>query len=336
MTATVPGSAGRPEPGPSTGATGSGRRDRAGAPAAVGTPPPRKKRGRLLGKQPLGILFSAPYIIFIAIVFAYPVIFAIWMSFQDYFFAAPGAQVDRPFVGFANYVTALSDPAVWQSFGNVGIFLLINVPLTLVLSLLLATALDRVVHARTFFRVAFYVPYVSASVAVVAVWLFLFSNQGLVNAVLGPLAPSPSWLVNSALAMPTIAIFVTWKGLGFYILLFLAALQNVPKELDESVSVDGGGRLRQFFTVTVPGVRPATVLVLLLATITGANLFTEPYLLTGGGGPNGASASPVLLMYQKGIEQQNPDVAAAIGVILIIFVLIIAALQRRFVGREES
>lgn len=295
-----------------------------------------KKRRRLLGAQPLGILFSAPYLIFIAVVFAYPIGFAVWMSFHDYFFTAPGANVDRPFVGLDNYVTALSDPAVWRSFGNVGIFLLINVPLTVVLSIVLATALDRVVRARAFFRVAFYVPYVTASVAVVAVWLFLFSNSGLINNALGPLAPNPSWLVNSALAMPTIALFVTWKGLGFYILLYLAALQNVQRELYESVAVDGGGRLRQFFSVTVPGVRPATFLVVLLATITGANLFTEPYLLTNGGGPNGASTSPVLLIYQKGIEQQNPDVAAAIGVVLIIFVLIIAALQRRFVGREES
>ena len=309
----------------------SGRTGRAGGAGDAG-----KKRRRLLGAQPLGILFSAPYVIFIGVVFAYPIVFAVWMSFHDYFFTAPGAQVDRPFVGLDNYVTALSDPAVWRSFGNVGIFLLINVPLTVVLSIVLATALDRVVRARAFFRVAFYVPYVTASVAVVAVWLFLFSNSGLINNALGPLAPNPSWLVNSALAMPTIALFVTWKGLGFYILLYLAALQNVQRELYESVAVDGGGRLRQFFSVTVPGVRPATFLVVLLATITGANLFTEPYLLTNGGGPNGASTSPVLLIYQKGIEQQNPDVAAAIGVVLIIFVLIIAALQRRFVGREES
>ncbi|MXS75032.1 ABC transporter permease [Microbacterium sp. CSI-V] len=316
-----------------SGRTGGdpGRSGRAGGAGDAG-----KKRRRLLGAQPLGILFSAPYLIFIGVVFAYPIVFAVWMSFHDYFFTAPGANVDRPFVGLDNYVTALSDPAVWRSFGNVGIFLLINVPLTVVLSIVLATALDRVVRARAFFRVAFYVPYVTASVAVVAVWLFLFSNTGLINNALGPLAPNPSWLVNSALAMPTIALFVTWKGLGFYILLYLAALQNVQRELYESVAVDGGGRLRQFFSVTVPGVRPATFLVVLLATITGANLFTEPYLLTNGGGPNGASTSPVLLIYQKGIEQQNPDVAAAIGVVLIIFVLIIAALQRRFVGREES
>ncbi|MDT0115863.1 sugar ABC transporter permease [Microbacterium sp. PRF11] len=324
MTTSVAGTAGRTGGDP-------GRPRRAAGAEDTGT-----KRRRPFGAQPLGILFSAPYLIFIGVVFAYPIVFAVWMSFHDYFFTAPGAQVDRPFVGLDNYVTALTDPAVWRAFGNVGIFLLINVPLTVVLSILLATALDRVVRARTFFRVAFYVPYVTASVAVVAVWLFLFSNTGLVNNVLGPLAPNPSWLVNSALAMPTIALFVTWKGLGFYILLYLAALQNVQRELYESVAVDGGGRIRQFFAVTVPGVRPATFLVVLLSTITGANLFTEPYLLTSGGGPNGASTSPVLLIYQKGIEQQNPDVAAAIGVVLIIFVLVIALLQRRFVGREES
>ncbi|WP_205789319.1 carbohydrate ABC transporter permease [Microbacterium sp. CPCC 204701] len=290
----------------------------------------------MLGAQPLGILFSAPYLVFVILVFAWPIILAVWMSFHDFFFAAPGAEVDRPFVGLDNYATVVSDPDVWQSFANVGVFLAINVPLTVVLSIVLATALNSVVHARTFFRVSYYVPYVTASVAVVAVWLFLFSNNGLVNNILGPLAPQPSWLVNSALAMPTIALFVTWKGLGFYILLYLAALQNVPRELYESVSTDGGGRIRQFFSVTVPGVRPATVLVVLLATITGANLFTEPYLLTGGGGPNGASTSPVLLIYQKGIEQGNPDVAAAIGVILILFVLVIAWLQRKLVGGDES
>ena len=114
--------------------------------------------------------------------------------------------------------------------------------------------------------------------------------------------------------MPTIAIYVTWKSLGFYILLYLAALQNVPTELYESAATDGAGKVRQFFSVTVPGRAPATVLVLLLATITGANLFTEPYLLTGGGGPDGHSTSPVLLIYQQGIQQGHPGYASAIGV----------------------
>jgi len=294
------------------------------------------RRRRLLGQNPLGLLLSTPYLIFIGVVFAYPMIFAVWMSLHDYFFSAPGADVEREFVGLDNFVAVATDPAVWRSFLNVGVFLVINVPLTVVLSMLLAAALNKAVHARVFLRVSFYVPYVSASVALVAIWLFLFSGPGLVNQILGPLAPSPSWLINPFLAMPVIALFVTWKGMGFYILLYLAALQNVPKELYESASTDGAGAVRTFFSVTVPGVRPATLLVLLLATITGANLFTEPYLLTNGGGPNGASTSPVLLMYQKGLEQGNPDVAAAIGVILVILVLTIALIQRRLVGGDES
>jgi multiple sugar transport system permease protein len=301
---------------------------------------PRRGPGRrsrwtaIVGRQPLGILFVAPYALFLAAVFAYPFGLAVWISFHDYFFTAPGASVDRPFVGFDNYATVLGDEDVRQSFVNVGIFLIINVPLTVVLALLLAAALNAAIRGRTFFRVSYYVPYITASVAVVSVWLFLFSNDGLVNNLLGPLAPDPSWLVNETLAMPLIAIFVTWKQLGLYILLYLAALQGVPKELYESASVDGATKWQQFRNVTVPGVRPATTLVVILATITGANLFTEPYLLTNGGGPDGASASPVLVMYQKGIEQGNPDVASAIGVILVGAVLIISLVNRRLLERD--
>lgn len=322
---------------PPAGATGvPTNRSSAPGSASAATPGPHPDRAaneaswrrRILGRQPIGMLLTAPYAVFIGIVFAFPLILAVWISFHRYFFTAPGVSVPRPFVGFDNYKAALTDPAVLASFAHVGIFLIINVPLTVVFSLLLATALNRGIRGRTFFRVAYYVPYVTASVAVVGVWLFLFSNTGLVNKVLGPLAPSPSWLVSSTWALPLIAVFVTWKQLGFFILLYLAALQNIPKELYESAATDGASPTQAFLNVTVPGVRTSTGLVTLLAIITGANLFTEPYLLTGGGGPAGASTSPVLLIYQKGIQQGNPDVASAIGVILVVLVLIIALVNR--------
>jgi multiple sugar transport system permease protein len=294
----------------------------------------RRRWATVLGRQPLGILLSAPYAVFLVAVFAYPLVLAVWMSFHDYFFTAPGVDVPRPFVGLDNYQEVLSDPDVRQAFGNVVEFLLINVPLTVVLSLVLATGLNGAIRGRAFLRVSYYVPYVTASVALVGVWMYLFSQDGLINQALGPLAPDPSWLINETLAMPVIALFVTWKQLGFSILLYLAALQNVPRELYESAAVDGAGRFRQFLHITVPGVRPATVLVVILATITGANLFTEPYLLTNGGGPSGETTSPVLLMYQKGIEQGNPDTAAAIGVILVVGVLLLSLLNKRVL--EES
>ena len=295
------------------------------APARPGLRAPRK----LWGAQPIGTLFALPYLIFVIAIFAYPLGFAVYIAFHDYFFTAPGVVVAKPFVGFDNFVTVLNDPQVLESFRNTAVFLVINVPLTVVLSLVLATALDAGVRWATAYRVAFYVPYLTASVSLVGVWMLLFSSGGLINSILGPLAPDPSWLINSTLAMPTIALYVTWKQLGFYILLYLAALQNVPRELHESAMTDGANGWQRFRAVTVPGVRTATTLVLILAIITGANLFTEPYLLTNGGGPDGASTTPVLLIYQQGIQQQNPDTAAAIGMILVIVVGLLSLTANR-------
>jgi len=293
-------------------------------------PASARKRERIpLRQQLAGYLFVSPWLLFFFAIFAYPLGFAVWMSFYDYFFAAPGATVDRPFVGFDNYWDALTDEDVREAFKNIVVFLVINVPLTVVLALALATALNAAIPFRSFFRTAFYLPYVTASVATIGVWLWLFRGDGLVNKLLGPLAPDPTWLINERLAMPSIAIYVTWKQLGFYILLYLAALQNVQKELYEAAAVDGAGRWNLFRNVTWPGVRPATTLVVVLAIITGSNLFTEPYLLTGGGGPNGASSSPVLIMYQRGIQQGDAGAAAAIGVILVIFVGTVGLIARR-------
>ena len=301
--------------------------------------PRRASRSRLplggvLGAQPLGILLALPYVLFLAAVMAWPLIQAVWISFHDYFFTAPTAVVEHPFVGFENYLSAVTDPQVQQSFVNIAVFLVINVPLTAVLSLVLASALNKVVRFAAAFRIAFYIPYVTASVSLIGVWMLLFSSGGLVNTLLGPLAPSPSWLVNSSLAMPSIALYVTWKQLGFYILLYLAALQGILKELYESAAMDGAGVVGRFRNVTVPGVKSVTVLVLILAIITGANLFTEPYLLTNGGGPDGASSTPVLLIYQKGIQQTNPDVASAIGVLLVIGISLLSMLAAR-TGKES-
>ncbi len=294
---------------------------------------PERKDG-WLGRQPLGLLFIFPYVVFLAFIFVYPLIVQFFISFKDYFFAAPGATVERPWVGLENYVDVLKDPTFQRSIFNVFEFLLINVPATVVLSLVLAYALNAKIRGLWFFRGSYYAPYVTASVAIVTVWLFMFGETGLINTVLGPLAPDPSWLINKYWAMPMIAVFVTWKQLGFFILLYLAALQNVPKELYEAADVDGAGTMAKFWSVTVPGVRPATALVVILATITGMNLFTEPYLLTNGGGPNGASVTPVFYMYQKGIEQGQAGYAAAIGMILLFITLLIALIQRRLLEQD--
>ena len=164
------------------------------------TPAPGgRRRSRIesaLGRNPAGLLLSAPYALFVAAVFIYPIGLGVWISFHDFFFTAPGVDVPQPFVGLTNYAEVLSNPEIRASFVHVAVFLVINVPLTLVLSLLLATALNNVIHWRGFLRVSYYVPYVTASVAMVTVWMFMFNSGGIVNQILGPLAPDPAWLVN--------------------------------------------------------------------------------------------------------------------------------------------
>ena len=201
------------------------------------------------------------------------------------------------------------------------VFLVINVPLTVVLSLVLATALNAAIRLRTFFRVSYYVPYVTASVAVVGVWLFLFNSDGLVNHAARPAGAGP---VLAGQLEPRDADGRAVRDLEAARLLHPALPGRAAERAQGPVRVGVGRRRRPAAAVLVgdrarraaghhPGGHPRT--------ITGANLFTEPYLLTGGGGPDGASASPVLLMYQRGIEQGHPDSASAIGVLLVVGVL---------------
>ena len=267
------------------------------------------------------------------VVFLVPFGIGVWMSFHDFFFAAPGADIERPFVGLENFRTVLSDPSVQQAFKNLAIFAVINIPLTVIGALVLALGLNAVVHWKGFFRVSYYLPYVTASVATIAVWIFMFNSSGVVNQILGKLAPDPSWLANPLLVMPLIAVYVAWKSMGFYMMLYLAALQNVAKEQIESAQMDGANRWQSFKAVTLPAIAPVTSLIVLLTIIQSGQIFTEPFLLTGGG-PNGASMTPSLLMYQKGIQQGNPDLAAAIGLILVVAVLVLSWLSRKITERN--
>lgn len=315
-------------PGAAVAPTTSGVQPRNGTRRAT-------RRTGLFGRHPFAWLFVAPWLVYLLVVFAVPLVQAVWMSLHDSFFTAPGVTVPQPWLGLGNYSELVRDPQVQRAFVNVAEFLVINVPLTTVLALVLAAALNSRLPLRTFFRAAYYIPYVTASVAVVTVWLFLFSSNGLVNRGLGSLAPDPSWLSNTGWAMPVIAFFVTWKQLGLFVVLYLAALQNIPAEQYESAEVDGATGLQRWRNITVPGVRQVTSLVVLLSIVTGANLFTEPYLLTAGGGPVNASTSPVLVMYQRGIEQGRPGYASSIGIVLVVLVLLVALVSRRLVNRGD-
>ena len=292
-----------------------------------------RRARRLLGRHPAGYLFVAPYVAFVVAIFAYPLGYAVYMSLHDYFFAAPGAVVDRPYVGLRNYREVFRDPAVRSAVGHVLEFAAIYIPLSVAGALVLASALNRVRGSRLF-QTIFYLPYVSSSVALIAAWLIMLSGDGVVNAALGGLAPDPTWLVNRHLVIPVIGVFGVIKWLGFYVVVYLAALRAVPQEQYEAAMLDGAGVLKRFWYITVPGVRRTTALVAILTVVNAANLFTEPLLMTGQGGPAGASTSPVLLIYQAGIQRGDVGYAAAMGVLLTVLVMAVSAVAGKLIDRD--
>jgi multiple sugar transport system permease protein len=209
------------------------------------------------------------------------------------------------FTGLANFRRLAADSAFWQAFGNTALYVVVVVPCLVVLPLLLALLVQRSVPGIGFFRSVFYSPVVASMVVVGLVWTWLLQTDGLVNWILQSLrlvsAPVP-FLTDSRLLLLS-AMFVTiWKGLGYYMVVYLAALANVPKELHEAAEVDGAGSARRFWSITVPTIRSTILLVAVLSAIAAAKVFAEIYVMSNGsGGPGGQSQTLVYRIRDVGL-----------------------------------
>jgi len=279
-------------------------------------------------RRALPYAFVAPYVAFFLAVFAYPIGYAVYLSLHDYDFG----QIQRPFTGLDNYRELMGDDVFWTALGNVGTYLLVNLPLTIAVAVGLAVLLDQAFRGRTFFRTVVFLPYVTSAVVVALLAKWIFANDGALNGGLGAVgAPRVPWLTSESWVMPTIAGIVAWKQLGFFVLLYLGGLQAIPRQLYEAARLDGANGWQLFRYITLPGLRPVTVLVTAFATIIGFQLFTEPYILTGGGPLNG-SMTLVLYLYQQGFQSFEFGYAATIGIAIAVLVLVVVALQRRAFG----
>jgi len=288
---------------------------------------PAMRRPRITVRNPVGYLFVLLYVFFFVTMIAYPLGFAVYLSFHSWGIVAP----ERPFVGLDNFQRLVDDRLFRQALGNTLKFLLVNVPVTVAVALVLAVALNRGLRGRAFFRAAYFLPYVTAGVVIALIWKWMFSTEGgVVNNALGALGLGGiGWLTDPAWSMVTIALMVAWKQMGFYVVLYLGGLQGIPQQLYEAAEVDGASALQRFWTITVPQLRPVTLLVVLLSTIVGFQVFTEPYIMTGGG-PLNSSLSVVLYIYQKAFQSLEFGYAAAIGMVLAAIIMVTAFFQRRF------
>ena len=285
---------------------------------------------RLRESNPIGYLFTLPYAIFFAVFVAYPLGFAIYLTFHNWNIVRP----ERPFIGLRNFERLFSDELFWKALYNTGIFLVVHIPLQIIIALALAVILNQQLIARGLFRVSFFLPYVTSGAIISLVWLRLYADDGLLNQLLGQIDIGPiGWLSDPRLAMPSIAIMATWKNVGYYLMIFLASLQGIPAQLYEEASLNGATQWQRFRYITFPLLNPAFILVVILSTIGGFSLFVEPFVMTAGG-PLDSTLSLVLYLYQQAFQFLRMGYAAAIGLVLAILIFLVTVVQRRYLERE--
>lgn len=278
-----------------------------------------------------GWLFLAPALFLLGVFFLVPVLSGLALSLTDFDAYAIGSPDLARFVGIDNYVQTLASHEFWAALRNTLYFAVLAGPLSVLMSLGAALMVDApITRARAAFRVTYFVPVVTTLVAVAIVWRYLYHPRyGILNFLLGLLGIDPvNWLGDPHWAMPAIVILSAWKNFGYNMLIFVAGLQSIPKELYEVAAVDGAGHWRRFLHITVPGLAPIFLFVGITTMIGSFQVFAEPYVMTQGG-PLGSTRTLLLHMYEEGFRWWRLGTASTIAVLLLILTLIGTAVQLR-------
>ena len=275
---------------------------------------------------------AAPYTAFLLIFALYPILFALALVFMQW------DLVTTPkFAGLDNVQLLANDGRFWRAVANTFVFLSIHLPLQIATALALAHALNRPLAFRSFWRAAFFLPVVISGAVVAILWSNLYATDvGLINGLLVRMGLNPvPWLTDPSTAMPAIAAMVTWKNVGFYVIIYLAGLQYIPRSCKEAIEIEGATTWQRFRYLTLPLLLPQTILVVTLSTINGFQLFIEPYVMTGGG-PLRRTYSIVLYLYTNAFAYQKMGYAATIGVALAIIIGTVVFIQRKVIGKAEA
>ncbi|MFJ8949588.1 MULTISPECIES: carbohydrate ABC transporter permease [unclassified Streptomyces] len=325
-----------------TGAEGRVRKDPEGAGRTDDVPPRPGGKGlrkdRLARHNLAGWLFSTPFLAVFLTFMAFPIVATLLMSFTDFGLRNVTDPLSAQFVGLDNYTKLFQDDKFVRALLNTLYFVVLGVPLTigsgLVTAVLLNSGIDRF---RTFFRVGFYAPVVTAIVAVAVIWRFVLDpSEGLIAGVGHQLGFStPDFLASETLAMPSLIVMAVWRNMGTAMVLFLAGLQAIPTEVREAARIDGAGPLQELRKITVPLLRPTMLYVAVMTTIGFLNVFEEPFVMTQGG-PNEATMTLSLDMYREGFDFFHMGYASAMAYVLFVIVLAVTSLQLRLLKDKTS
>ena len=294
------------------------------APSKTGVLSP-EKRLQLRKRWLTAALMVAPFVFFYLLFLIYPSIQVIVLSFTNADLTGAGK-----YTGLTNYIRLFQEPNFWTALLNTLYFIVLTaVPNTLV-GLGLALLVMRLKRLRNVVMAAFFLPYVLPVSVVTSVWNWVLdSNFGIVNTLTHS---TITWFQDPLWAMPAVALVTIWWTVGFNVLLFIAGLQNISPEIYEAAALDGASGFRLFRSITWPSLWPVTSLILLLQLIAQFKIFDQIYLLTGGG-PFNKTLVLLLYSYQEGFQQQHGGYASAIGVVLMVIILVVSALQIKLLNR---
>lgn len=273
----------------------------------------------------IGWLFVLPSLLAFALFMFLPIVLGFWYSLTDY----TGLSKDYHFIGIQNYIDLFDDRYFKVSIRNNVIYAVLFSVLTMLFALFLATLLNRLVRFRKFFRTVFFLPYISSMVSVAIIWKMIFNaNGGPLNTILQQLGiqDPPKWLASTEWALYAVIIVSVWKFCGYYMLIFLAGLQNIPDSLYESAALDGASSLQRYFRITLPMITPTIFLNLILVTISSFQVFDLINIMTQGG-PGMSTNVLAFRIYYEGFQRSHMGYASAIAYFLFAIILVITLVQ---------
>jgi multiple sugar transport system permease protein len=298
----------------------------------------KEKRIRALGSERarealVGYGFVALPMAFFLFFFIFPIGYAFYISRYDW------GIFKGDFIGWDNYRQLYHDSVFWRhAVRNTVVYTAFVVPLQMTIGLTLAVVVNQSIRFRTFFRAAFYFPSLAASAAIATIAIYILASDGLLNTVLGHLGyhHNNAWFTQQSTALPSIIGLNAWTTSGTMMLFYLASLQAIPTEVYEAAAIDGAGAWRTFWKVTFPLLKPGHFFVAVVSIIGALQQFDQSFIIGGGsGGPNYATLTMVLYLYNQAIQNIHFGYAASIGLVLFVFIFTVTLIQRLIFGKAE-
>ncbi|MBD2356380.1 sugar ABC transporter permease [Tolypothrix sp. FACHB-123] len=281
-----------------------------------------------------GYLFMMPAILVLGTFVVLPILYAVFLSLHKVQLLG---GIEYQFIGLGNFTRLLEDERVWIALKNTAEYVAIVVPSQTILALILAVTLNSGIRGQNWWRILFFLPTVTSSAVLTLIFMWIYNTDGLLNDFLAAVGlPRYNWLGDPGVALKGIMIMNIWSTAPFYMVIYLAALQDIPQSLYEAAELDGANGWQKFIHVTIPIIHPVTFFVVAMGVIGTFQLFDQSYIFSGGtGGPNNATLTVVLLIYQAVFRNLQMGYAAAIAFLLAAIIIAIALIQRRIFGGDR-